>query len=123
MSKSVEIRIDRLDLIVAGVGAFLIYLAVAWYMESSYADPRPTGSKVRLLSPPFERVGDHVVKYGVKADPGTVVIEGKRDRLEPITPNYRGPGTFEILPNGVTFSSTDGTDPNKSGRQYWLVVP
>lgn len=111
-------------LILAAIAAVAIYGAVAVYLDRSYVDPRPTGRKVRILPPPFERIGDFAVKYGVKVDPGTVVYEDQ-ERLDPLLGpyDYRGPGCFEILPNGIAFSSTDGTDPNEFKHRYWLVLP
>ena len=109
----------------AGVLVVVAYSGLAYYFERSYVDPKPTGRKVRLLPAPFERgAPDFVVKYGVQVEPGTLVYEDK-DPLDPISDadGYRGPGRFQILPNGITFSSTDGTDPNSGRHRYWLVIP
>lgn len=106
-----------------GVVAVAGYFGCANYLDHSYVDPRPAGRKVRILSPPFEHIGDFVVKYGVRIEPGTIVYED-RDPLDALaeTDDYRGPGLFQILPNGLTFSSTDGTDPNDQKHRYWLVI-
>lgn len=105
-----------LALAVAAYGAAVIYF------EKTYVDPRPTGRKVRILSPPFERSGPlFFVKYGVQAEPGSIIYEN-REPLDPLK-EYRGAGFFRILPNGIEFSSTDGTDPNDSRHRYWLVLP
>lgn len=107
----------------AAVAAVAIYAGAVIYLDSTYVDPRPAGRKVRILPPPFEATGSFVVKYGVKVDPGTVVYEDKDplDQLSDDPDEYRGPGRFQILPNGITFSSTDGTNPNEQRHRYWLV--
>lgn len=99
------------------------YFGCANYLQRSYVDPKPVGHKVRILSPPFERNGDFVIKYAVRIEPGTVVYED-HEPLDPlqIDDDYRAPGYFQILPNGITFSSTDGTDPNDMKHRYWLVI-
>lgn len=99
------------------------YFGAAFYLDRSYVDPRPAGRKVRILSPPFEIVGDYAVKYGVKPEPGTIVYED-HDPLDVLDDkdDYRGPGRFQILPNGITFSSTDATNPNDQKHRYWLVL-
>lgn len=104
--------------------AIAAYVGAVVYFERSYVDPRPAGRKVRLLSPPFERVtGEFVVRYGVPAEPGTVVYEDSEPLDEMTDPDgYRGPGMFQILPNGITFSPTDGSDPNGQKHRYWLVI-
>lgn len=107
----------------AGMLAVVVYFCAATYLERSYVDPRPAGRKVRILSPPFEHIGNYAVKYAVRLDPGTVVYED-REPLDALRDgdDYRGPGCFQILPNGITFSSTDGTDPNDGKHRYWLVL-
>jgi hypothetical protein len=100
------------------------YAGATIYFDRVYVDPRPPGRKVRLLPPPFEVNGEYAVKYGVKVDPGAVVFEDK-DELDELTGSsgeYRGPGRFQILPNGITFSSTDGTNPNEQRHRYWVVT-
>lgn len=131
MSQSVITPLDKAPhamksrtLILVALAAAAIYGAVAVHLDRGYVDPKPTGRKVRILSPPFERNGDFVIKYAVRIDPGTVVYEDRDplDQLQ-IDDDYRAPGYFQILPNGITFSSTDGTDPNDMKHRYWLVVP
>lgn len=109
--------------ILVGVTAVALYGGLAIHLDRSYVDPKPPGRKVRIFPPPFERAGDFFVKYGVKVEPGTVVYED-REPLDPlnVADDYRGPGCFQILPNGITFSSTDGTDPNEKKHHYWLVT-
>lgn len=110
-------------LLVTATAAVAIYGCLAIYFQHSYVDPRPAGRKVRILSPPFEIVGDYAVKYGVRPEPGTIVYED-HDPLDVLDDkdDYRGPGRFQILPNGITFSSTDATNPNDQKHRYWLVL-
>lgn len=109
--------------VLVGLAAVAGYFGAAVYLDKSYDDPKPRGRKVRMLLPPFERIGFWSLRYGVPIEPGTVIYEDK-DPLDPLdeTEAYRGAGRFQVLPNGITFSSTDGTDPNDARHRYWLVI-
>jgi hypothetical protein len=102
--------------------------------------PRPTGEEVVRLIGPFERYGLASVavprKLAAEADNPTIegdhtsrVVVYENDRpLGPGHATFRdidelGGGRFSHLPNGITFSTSDGTDPNTNGRDYWAVVP
>ncbi|MCC8937619.1 hypothetical protein H8A99_14345 [Bradyrhizobium sp. Arg68] len=117
-----------------------VYFAAALYLDQSFVDPTPKGEVVVRLTRPFERYGLASVAFPVNlnAEADNPAIDGDRtSRLviyeddRPLGPAHvgfgeidkLGGGRFSHLPNGILFSSSDGTDPNTNRRNYWAVVP
>lgn len=115
-----------------------VYFPLSIYSKLSYRDPAPPGSLVVQLVPPFQSEGG--LSWRVTqplppawlqlagAEPATLFEDGwpllERDSYWTAIRDW-GHGRFLIESAGavIMFSTSDGTDPNRNGRRYWLVVP
>lgn len=116
---------------------FAIYFALATWAKLSYREPAPSGDLVVQLLPPFASEGGLSWRVIVPlprawtrlggAEPAAIYEDDRplvaRDSDWRAIADH-GHGRFLIEDGGKTimFSSSDGTDPNRNGYRYWLVV-
>lgn len=132
--------IDKRLLLSLSAALFAVYFAAAMYLDRTFVDPTPKGELVVRLPRPFERYNLAAVAFPGKMntesdDPAVdgdrtsrVVLFEDTRRLGPPHVGFGeidklGGGRFSHLPNGIVFSSSDGSDPNTNHRNYWAVVP
>lgn len=120
---------------------FAAYLVAANYLDKTYVNPMPKGEEVVELERPFGGYYDHAYvarPRNLQAEPDDPAVEGDRTSRavvyeddHPLGPAHAsfqdidklGGGRFAHLPTGILFSTSDGTNPNTNGRNYWIVVP
>jgi hypothetical protein len=131
----------------AALGAVALYFSVALWLERSYLNPMPKGRVAVQMRPPFEALGGEAFRHlpnipsegnslmAFAEDPANandrrspiIVYEGHHP-LGPAHSTFAdisriGRGHFaHWTKQGFVFSTSDGTDPNDNGRQYWLVI-
>ncbi|MCA6118678.1 hypothetical protein J6524_27925 [Bradyrhizobium sp. WSM 1738] len=131
----------------AALAAVALYFSIALWLERSYVSPVPKGQVAVQMRPPFEPLGGAAFRYLPSApsegnslmafaeDPANagdrrspiIIYEGHH----PLGPAH---STFENISRigrghfahwtdqGFVFSTSDGSDPNRNGRLYWLVI-
>ena len=122
---------------------FGVYFPLALWSQYSWVDSRPKGAIVVQLFTPFEMYGHVAVTQRTAAalaafaddetnrfDKRSPVVIYENDR--PLGPAHNsfaeiqehGMGRFAVWRSqGIAFSASDNSDPNKNGRTYWAVVP
>lgn len=130
------------------IGAVLgtaAYFAAAGWLKCSYVDRSPHGKIVVQLLPPFEPVGGYAFvannsrtdvldgfgddAYVVNDARSPVTIYEDQKPIGPAHSNFAnisqlGLGRYYHLKGrGVTFSSSDNSNPNRNRRYYWAVLP
>ena len=127
------------------IAAVVVCGMLAWLKRATEIAPR--GSLVVALYPPFGNEAgmawraEHILPFDIKAlgpyaddprlergrSPVMIYEEGK-----PLGPPHStfadisklGRGRFAYwIKQGLIFSSSDGSDPNRNGRRYWAVIP
>ena len=127
--------------IMCAVAAVVAYFSVALVFKHSYAGEQPEGAILRLTRP-FEKYGAGGFAYVAKEP----ALEGLSDSLEdqtrspfwlyedgrPLGPAHSihadiaklGGGRFSHWKvEGFIFSTHDNTNPDSTGRTYWVVRP
>ena len=127
--------------ILAAVGAlFVVYFPLAVWLKYSYAPSQgPPGSVWKLIS--FSKFDDSGIAFVYYADklrnladtpdapdrsPVVLYEDGK-----PLGPAHTlhadisklGHGRFSHWGKIIIFSTSDNSDPNTNGREYWAVIP
>ena len=127
---------------VLGLLFLVAYFAVGAFFVYSRTPPAPPAGSVAQLSPPFEYFYGNKLAFAVKVpdlqsfsdsvdEPRTspfIVYENDRP-LGPVhsahvTIAELGGGRFSHWTGeGFIFSSSDNTNPQSTGRRYWIVKP
>jgi hypothetical protein len=134
----------RMTVMIA-ISAIIVCGMLAWLKRAT--DVTPRGSLVVALYPPYlnERgtawLAEHMLPFDQKQllpyadDPkvevghSPVMIYEEGKPLGPAHSNFAqiskiGQGRFNYwIGQGLIFSTSDGSDPNRNGRRYWAVVP
>jgi hypothetical protein len=137
--------ISRPMTLVIAIAALVVCGSLAWLQRTT--DLIPRGSLVVALYPPYPRDAgmawqvEHMLPFDAKLllpyadDPkleggrSPVVIYEENKPLGPAHSNFAdisklGHGRFTYwIGQGLLFSTSDGSDPNRNGRRYWAVVP
>jgi hypothetical protein len=137
-------RPSKRELLGLAVGAlFAVYFPAALWLKYSYEPPKGPPGGVSQLARSFHKYSD---AGGFGFSSPTFRLNGISD--SPETPNRSpiivyedgkplGPAHSEHSDianiglgrfshwrgHGIIFSSSDNTDPNLNGREYWLVLP
>jgi hypothetical protein len=134
----------RMTMMIA-ISAIIVCGMLGWLKRTT--DVTPQGSLVVALYPPyFNEAGmawlaEHMLPFDQKQllpyadDPkvqvghSPVMIYEEGKPLGPAHSNFAeiskiGKGRFNYwIGQGLIFSASDGSDPNRNGRRYWAVVP
>jgi hypothetical protein len=110
-----------------------LYLPAAIFSTTSFEDLKPAGKVAVALLPPYEPLGGSA--YRATLLPGEsaslpqqsdLAVYDEKSPLRRVSEFLRiskGGGNFAIWPDqGIVFSSSDNSDPNRNGRRYWVVV-
>ena len=135
-------RLTRRTIWVLAAAGFAAYFAAAGWLRYGFVDPRPKGTLVMRLKPPFERhrnaavsranilplalhADDEHIKYDARSPlivyEGTVPLGPAHNSFDDI--DEIGMGRFTHWPGLIAFSASDNSDPNTNGRRYWAVLP
>ncbi|WP_128932689.1 hypothetical protein [Bradyrhizobium zhanjiangense] len=131
MSKQFQRR-----LIVASIGAAILYIPVALYLDTlpPWRNPDPG-----MIYPPFKHFGGNAWQY-LTLIPGSISDTNdapNRSRLEltedrrPLGPAHsehadiveKGNGQYSYWQSSLIFSTSDNSDPNTNGRAYRVIDP
>lgn len=137
--------LSRSTILLTALAGVSIYFALAAHQVAYVppSPPQPAGRIVVRLWPPFDRIGfASFAKRQLSAlgdvgdredieddDRSPVVIYEDVQPLGPPHSNFAdistlGAGRFtHWRRQGITFSTSDNTDPNMNGRRYWAVIP
>jgi hypothetical protein len=127
--------------VLAVVLMFFAYFPAALWLKTIYREPKGPPGAVHRMVRQFQKFGGHafiglaasVAHLGDTPDshersPAVIYEDGK-----PLGPAHvrhvdiaeYGGGRFSHWRNakGFIFSSSDNSDPNLNGREYWIVIP
>jgi len=127
----------------AAASIFAVYFPIAWWLKTSYVPREEPPGAVMLLNRPYNKLDDngiafvaHASRLGDMADSS----DGPRrspvilyENEKPLGPPHSahsdiskfGLGRFSHwnTARGFIFSSSDNSDPNFNGRNYWAILP
>ncbi|WP_407169426.1 hypothetical protein [Bradyrhizobium sp. ORS 111] len=127
---------------VATAALFLLYFPLAIWVTRSHVNVIPDGEIVVQLVGPFETYNHANISHQKKldqlskwaddeaADPqkSPIVVYENTVPLGPSHSSFediakKGAGRYAYWRNGLTFSTSDNSNPGSNGRTYWAVLP
>jgi hypothetical protein len=127
----------------AAASIFAVYFPIAWWLKTSYVPSEEPPGAVMLLYRPYNKLDDngiafvaHASRLGGMADSSdgprrspVILYENERPLGPPHSAHSDiskfGLGRFSHwnTAKGFIFSSSDNSDPNFNGRNYWVILP